>query len=945
MVCRYQHRPGLVGTVGPPPPPPDTSGYVRYPALTPPSIIEAIVTRLDGGAPTVAPTLSATITTDNTGVAHVAATGGNYESGLLPSTTYYYVWTSINANGVESLVSTERSIATGVGVTPAITTQLTGAVSGAVKYRIYRGTASGQQNQYYETTSTTYKDTGSLSLAFHACIAGYTPPTVTPAASVTTASGGIPLAKGALTTAMLVAKTIAVWVDDGGGLVEKPAYVRGIGRYSDGSYRSVYFKVNVGTALPAYLRAEYTGETGKEFGTLRSAPTYPTYGFRAQVRFGVARTTTDLTTPDWHATHGFTDPTSHLPPQLWLEDVRVRGFTPGVIAATDPNYLTKCGAFGYFATRAESENVSLVGSTFAAIQTQYRFNFDEIVRDSRYNGVNQLSVSPFSFSAAFNSCNRTVRCQHYDVGGNMVSEYFDGPSSWLPANPGGAFSPSNPNRDERGTTPEPTWSAETPPQYGMLRDLCGSMVQSGPYEQQNYDPSMYLYIPYLMTGDLAYYQRAANHAWEYAWWARWYASFGTNVVPWTSGPDYSHQPEGIHYHALLTAEPLSMQFSQAYAQTTASLSDFADTGSSTAEGRPMARRLQGLMWAQLVTRPTGDSGIASSVALNVEAIDYASQVVAKLTKAFDTGTSWLPCDITVSGIANAWCQIWGTGAKFVNTYMQTMVCDAGMKALERHDELSTDLQNKIRTRVKTNGDFLMGLMEFDVYDNPFIPWNGAPGFYRHGNWKNFFDSGDGPTNDFRAADWRRYATGGVELNQFYAPLYFWLDWQYADGSYTKFGEYVFELGTGNGELDAITGPYIAAQMSKSQGEEYTYGWRSALWRVAGPSASTLSNDTLSEIRAGCSASYTYPSTGTVASGNAITIVGKRRTARRRIIRGGSALTRAISAGGHATVGAATWNSTWGYLTFNVTGVSVGVETVTVTDPDSGMTGTCVITVT
>lgn len=101
----------------------------------------------------------------------VQAAAGTATSGgtLTDSTTYYYVVTAIDPNGVESLISNEISKATGNsgGNTNTITVNWT-AVPGASSYRVYRGTSSAAQTVVYTVaggSTATYLDTNAATNA------------------------------------------------------------------------------------------------------------------------------------------------------------------------------------------------------------------------------------------------------------------------------------------------------------------------------------------------------------------------------------------------------------------------------------------------------------------------------------------------------------------------------------------------------------------------------------------------------------------------------------------------------------------------------------------------------------------------------------------------------------------------------------------------------------
>lgn len=82
--------------------------------------------------------------------------------GTLANGTYYYVVTALNANG-ETTASNEQNITT-TGSGASKNTVTWAAVTGATGYRVYRGTAAGQENVYYAPGNVlTYVDTGAAS--------------------------------------------------------------------------------------------------------------------------------------------------------------------------------------------------------------------------------------------------------------------------------------------------------------------------------------------------------------------------------------------------------------------------------------------------------------------------------------------------------------------------------------------------------------------------------------------------------------------------------------------------------------------------------------------------------------------------------------------------------------------------------------------------------------
>ncbi len=104
-----------------------------------------------------------------------AETGGTLGAG-----TYYYKVAAIGPWG-ESVASTESSGATITGSTGSVVVTY-GSTPGATGYRVYRGTASGAQNVYYNDAASTFTDTG-------AAVDGSAAPGASPPAGGLTLSG------------------------------------------------------------------------------------------------------------------------------------------------------------------------------------------------------------------------------------------------------------------------------------------------------------------------------------------------------------------------------------------------------------------------------------------------------------------------------------------------------------------------------------------------------------------------------------------------------------------------------------------------------------------------------------------------------------------------------------------------------------------------------------
>lgn len=79
-------------------------------------------------------------------------------TGTLPTGTYFYKVTAFGSTGIESAASAAASVSV-TGPTGSVAVSWP-AVTGAIAYRVYRGTASGKQNSFYVTTTTSLLDTG-----------------------------------------------------------------------------------------------------------------------------------------------------------------------------------------------------------------------------------------------------------------------------------------------------------------------------------------------------------------------------------------------------------------------------------------------------------------------------------------------------------------------------------------------------------------------------------------------------------------------------------------------------------------------------------------------------------------------------------------------------------------------------------------------------------------
>jgi len=103
-----------------------------------------------------------------TGVTASTSSGGTLNG------TYYYKISASDGIGW-TILSSEVSATVNGGTTAGTINVSWSAVTGAVKYRVWRGTSSNGENSYYETTSTSIADNGSLTFT------SGTPPTATTA--------------------------------------------------------------------------------------------------------------------------------------------------------------------------------------------------------------------------------------------------------------------------------------------------------------------------------------------------------------------------------------------------------------------------------------------------------------------------------------------------------------------------------------------------------------------------------------------------------------------------------------------------------------------------------------------------------------------------------------------------------------------------------------------
>jgi len=142
--------------------------------------------------------------------------------------TYYYKVSASDGTGW-TVLSSEVSATVDGGTTAGTITVSWDAVPGASSYRVWRGTSSGGQNEYYETTSTSLADDGSLVFTVG------TPPTTTDAFAL---SASNQLGLGTQAPAALL---------DVNGTAHLRGAAGGTGLYVDSSSN-----VGVGVTSPSY---------------------------------------------------------------------------------------------------------------------------------------------------------------------------------------------------------------------------------------------------------------------------------------------------------------------------------------------------------------------------------------------------------------------------------------------------------------------------------------------------------------------------------------------------------------------------------------------------------------------------------------------------------------------------------------------------------------------
>lgn len=923
--------------------PPAPQQFTLYPTLAPTASIPLYVTRVIGAPPAEPVQAAATTST----------AGGTIATGV----TRFYKVTSFNRNGGESLPSNQQSVLTGAGATNSNTVSWA-AVPNAVRYRVYYGVATNAQLHYFDViggASTSFVDTGALPHSSDNCREGCTVPTVQAPASVTRAQSAVWLANGQVTPSNI--NLVRVRVNTGAGLVERAVRLRGIGTHDDGvSYRSLLVAVECGAAIPNYKGIDVImyADYGTERTTAEIAATNidPVYVFPAVLEIGTARTVADLPAFDFlGATSGYTDPVTREVPQLWKEQLRYFGMTDGSILPVSPDWTSKCGAHDPVATRAESESPAFSDANMATLARRNNRRFELIMRDWWGSGV-QLGAN----RNGYQFMERTIRVQAFWRFNDMRAQVAA--AGGIPIDP--VKNLYNPNRSAGSNGP---YSDETPPTHGMWRFVTGgSSGGTASFDAQYYDPGQIFGEWYAMTADATMAALCCMYAKTYQYYERW-ADNGTQVQPYRVSPIWIHQPRGQAFHHSLTGDPETLEIQQTVADVWYNDARIGELGSEGTpvypskvrdyapgtigvggEERPVSRVVMATLGAHCWSRPLSE-GLAAN--LGGAILDWGTDLQNKVLKVYSTGASWKQMPGAPAGV-NAYSKDDGASA-YVNTFFASLVAATGQQLVQRA-RISNAAKNAITARVKEMLDNVrLYLFEEDSADNP--TQGGSNAYYGVlGQFKNYFLG----QPEYDLNDVTRYRPSGMDVNGFYGAPYLWVGWQRNDPTSAAFGRRLYEYGIGdtNGNddpfdnFDGVAAPYMAAQTPKQSREQWYTALLAPLWAKMGPAPGALPGDTFDHVRLSPSRSSTYPNaTAAVRPGGSIQLFGAARCANRRHLKNRTQPTVALTSGVGNVTFTSFWNAFSGTLVVTVTGVNENTSAVfTITDPDSGLTSTCTVSV-
>lgn len=458
-------------------------------------------------------------------------------------------------------------------------------------------------------------------------------------------SNGVPLQPGAYTLAD--AQTGKGRIAVGG--VEREAYIVGIGRHPDGSYRSalVQFLADPDSEPVAVLDLAGVPTTSRAYTTV-----------------------------------AFFDATTGLPPDRVLNDPRKAGQPAACALPTDPAYLMATNIAGPgLCTVAEAAALPLVptGRTketgaYADICDQ---RFDYYQRDYHLAGLNGGSAT--SSLAGVNIANYPD-----------PSPYFD-PSFFTPE-------------------PQPSgWTGDEPPAYGVWRARLGQPTSLQSHFAA-YGGGLTFFQRWARTGDIAYWRLGCAIIWSQVYFERWSYS-GTSLQRNLAYLGYvSMDLAGTSSYYLTTGDPEGLDLLirpngagaqgwafQSYVTynsgATPRYTQYADFYSSLGEARPVGRELMARLEAWRCTRPGAENHPLCSETKYVNPGWFVGQdmevCVDDAVTRILTGTARCPDGVWRDKLSSApvstpgvYCNTDPASARATNTFMEPLVLHALVAAYE-----------------------------------------------------------------------------------------------------------------------------------------------------------------------------------------------------------------------------------------------------------------------
>jgi hypothetical protein len=392
---------------------------------------------------------------------------------------------------------------------------------------------------------------------------------------LTQVSSGIPLVEGQVTPATIGGVSVVV---DG---VEQSAYVEGMGRFQDQSYRSLLVQ------FPYSLASGHPVAGSVVFGT---TPTQPR-------RAKVPVTQLDMTVEDVNGRA-----TARRLPLRGMSDPKRLGWPDGV-AMPSAAWLRHTKVFWDVVPEAE------VTSYFAGVQYPDPANgtmMSTATQAQKFNDMWWTWMFEFDYTTSSGA-----------FGAQTVENY------------------ANPNRYS-GTQPS-DWLGIEPPEF---YDWRGNFYEPVSFPSFNYyDMVMLCFQRFAMTGDVRVFQMACAYGWTYAyttWIGRPRAvTGGTRLNGHDMVQEKQYLPEGMGMAYLMTGDPMFLDMLQetsgiknsgqpderftsagGFAYRFRSASTLAMANEYQGEGRPIARILSGRHWAWRCTRPAAETASPSRETFN-----------------------------------------------------------------------------------------------------------------------------------------------------------------------------------------------------------------------------------------------------------------------------------------------------------------------------------------